>query len=99
MMPNGCVTAGWFLGTYSTQVGVQVAAKSNQRRGAIKGTKKASLCFSPQLGQKARSGGVFFSRRGGREQLHVTRQGDCKRAERDPADWRSLYGELRMATG
>lgn len=44
------------------QVGVQVAAKSNQRRGAIKGTKKASLSFSPQLGQEARSGGVFFSR-------------------------------------
>lgn len=68
------------------KVGVQVAAKSNQRRGAIKGTKRASLCFSPQLGQKARSGGVFFSFvEGGREELHVTRQGDCKRGRARPS--------------
>lgn len=84
------------------KVGMQVAAKSNQRRGAIKGTKRASLCFSPQLGQKARSGGVFFSSfEGGREELHVTREGDCKRGRARPSGlekfiWGITYGHGRM---
>lgn len=72
-----------------------MAAKSEA--GCYKGNEESfPLFFSPQLGQKARSGGEFFFPEAGGAARDPA--GRLQRKQRGPADWRNLYGELRIAT-